>query len=84
MLAIINAELPLRDHLFPNAVLFVEDGKITDFGEMRSAPIPEDCEVLDAEGLYVGPGLVDAPSTPNAAAFALMRPLTTIAASMQS
>ena len=59
MLALINAELIMRDHLIPEAVLFVEDGKIAGFGEMRSTPIPEDCEILDANGAYVGPGLVD-------------------------
>ena len=59
MLAIINAELIMRDHLIPDAVLFVEDGKIAGYGEMRTTPIPEDCEIIDAKGLYVGPGLVD-------------------------
>ena len=59
MLAIINAELILRDHFLPEAVLFVEDGKIAGFGEMRSTPIPEGCQIIDAEGAYVGPGLVD-------------------------
>ena len=59
MLAIINAELVMRDHLIPEAVLFVEDGKIAGFGEMRSTPIPEGCEILDAKGAYVGPGLID-------------------------
>ena len=28
MLAIINAELVMRDHYLPDAVLFVEDGKM--------------------------------------------------------
>ena len=59
MLAIINAELVMRDHLIPEAVLFVEDGKIAGFGEMRSTPIPEGCEIIDAKNAYVGPGLVD-------------------------
>ena len=59
MLAIINAELVMKDHLIPEAVLFVEDGKIAGFGEMRSTPVPEGCEIIDAKGLYVGPGLVD-------------------------
>ena len=59
MLAIINATLVMRDHLIPEAVLFVEDGKIASFGEMRSTPVPEVCEILDAEGQFVGPGLVD-------------------------
>ena len=59
MIAIINAELVMRDHLIPEAVLFIEDGKIAGFGEMRTTPIPEGCEIIDAQGLYVGPGLVD-------------------------
>ena len=59
MFAIINAELVMRDHLIPEAVIFIEDGKISGFGEMRGTKIPEDCEIIDAEGAYVGPGLVD-------------------------
>ena len=59
MLAIINAELVMRDHTIPEAVLFIEDGIIRGFGEMRNTPIPEGCEILDAEGAYVGPGFVD-------------------------
>ena len=59
MLAIKNATLVMKDHLIPEAVLLVEDGVILDFGEMRSTPIPEGCDIYDAEGLYVGPGLVD-------------------------
>ena len=59
MTAIINAELVMRDHLIPEAVLFIEDGKIAGFGEMRTTPIPEGCEIIDAMGAYVGPGLVD-------------------------
>ena len=59
MTAIINAELVMRDHLIPEAVLFIDDGKIAGFGEMRTTPIPEGCVIIDAKGAYVGPGLVD-------------------------
>ncbi len=59
MKAIINAELVMRDHLIPEAMLLIEDGCIADFGEMRGRSIPQGCEVLDAQGLYVGPGLID-------------------------
>ena len=59
MIAIKNATLVMRDHLIPDAVLLIEDGKIADFGVMRKLSIPEGCEVIDANGLYVGPGLVD-------------------------
>ena len=59
MTAIINATLVMRDHLFPNGVLLMENGKITAFGESRKMEIPEGCEIIDAEGKYVGPGFVD-------------------------
>ena len=59
MLAIIHAELIMHDHLIPDAVLFIEDGRIMDFGEMKNHPLPEDCEVYDAEGAFVGPGFID-------------------------
>lgn len=59
MIAIKNAELVMRDHLIPNAVLLIEDGVIKAFGEARKLAIPEGCEVIDAEGAYVGPGFVD-------------------------
>ena len=59
MKAIINATLVMRDHFIPDAVLFIEDGKIVKFGEARKLPIPDGTEIIDAEGLYVGPGFVD-------------------------
>ncbi len=59
MTVIKNATLVMHDHFIPDAVIFVDQGKITGFGEMRKTPIPEGCEVYDAEGLYVGPGFVD-------------------------
>ncbi len=58
-MVIINAELIMPDHLIPEAYLLVEDGKILDFGEMRKAPDFGDVPVLDVQGAYVGPGLVD-------------------------
>ena len=59
MIAIINAELVMKDHLIPEAVLFIEGEKIAGYGEMRTTPIPEGCQIIDAKGAYVGPGLVD-------------------------
>ena len=59
MTAIINACLIMRDHFIEDGVLFFEDGIITGCGEMRSTPIPENCEIIDAHGAYVGPGLID-------------------------
>ena len=59
MKAIVNATLVMRDHLIPEAALFIEDGRIAGFGEMRTTPVPAGCEVIDAGGLFVGPGLID-------------------------
>ncbi len=59
MTAIIHATLVMKDHYIPDAVLLTENGCITGFGEMRSTEIPKGCEIIDAEGLYVGPGFVD-------------------------
>ena len=59
MLAVVHAELVMHDHFIPDAVVFVENGVICGYGEMRQTPIPQDCEILDVEGAYVGPGLID-------------------------
>ncbi len=57
MLAIKNATLVMPDHYIPDGVILIEDDKIVDFG--KKLPIPDDAEVLDAGGQYVGPGLID-------------------------
>ncbi len=59
MLAIKNATLVMRDHFIPQAAILIEDGIIADFGEMGKISIPEGCEAIDAQGLFVGPGLID-------------------------
>ncbi len=59
MRAIVNATLVMRGHFIPNGVLIIEDGKIVKFGEKRLVEVPEGCEIIDAEGLWVGPGFVD-------------------------
>ena len=59
MTAVINATLVMADHLIPDGVLLIKDGKIADFGEARCLQIPDGCRILDAKGMYVGPGFVD-------------------------
>lgn len=49
----------MRDHFIPDAVIFTENERIVGYGEMRKTEIPAGCEVVDAQGLYVGPGFVD-------------------------
>ena len=61
-LAIINGFLLTVSHgEIVNGTILVEDGKITAIG--TDIPVPEDCdEVIDAAGLIVTPGLIDAHS----------------------
>ncbi len=57
MKAIINATLVMTDHYIPDATLVIEGDRIKDFG--RKLPVPEGAEVIDAKGMFVGPGLID-------------------------
>lgn len=59
MIAIKNAVLVMKDHLIPDAVLLIEDDRIHSFGEAREVQIPEEVEIIDAEGMFLGPGLID-------------------------
>jgi len=59
MQAIVNATLVMGDHLIPNGVLLMENGKIAAFGTAKEVQIPADARRIDAKGLYVGPGFVD-------------------------
>ncbi len=59
MKAIINATIVLRDHYIPNGVIIIDDGIIKDFGESRKLSVPENAQIIDAKGLYVGPGFID-------------------------
>ena len=57
MLAITNAIIVMENHYIYDGIILIEDGKIVDFG--RKLAIPEGAEILDANGAYVGPGLID-------------------------
>lgn len=52
-----NATLVMSDHLICDASILICDGKIVDFG--KKVEMPNDAEIIDADGLYVGPGLID-------------------------
>ena len=54
--AITNTKIVMQDHIIPDAVIVIEDGKILDFGKKIST---EGMETVDAKGAYVGPGLID-------------------------
>ncbi len=59
MLAIIHAQIVLENETLQNGVLLVENGKIVNFGTEQDVAVPENAKVIDAKGLYVGPGFVD-------------------------
>ena len=57
VLAITNAIIVMPDYYIYDGTILIDDGKIVDFG--RKIKIPENTKILDANGLYVGPGLID-------------------------
>ena len=57
MLAIKNAKAVLEDRILNDAVILIENKKIVSVGV--NTDIPEGSQIIDAEGLYVGPGFVD-------------------------
>jgi N-acetylglucosamine-6-phosphate deacetylase len=57
--AIVNTKLVLIDSLVWDGAVLFDRGKIVDFGPVDRVRIPENCEQIDAGGLYTGPGFVD-------------------------
>ncbi len=57
MLAILNATIVLPEYYIPNGKILIDNGKIVDFG--KKITIPENAKILDVNGAYVGPGLID-------------------------
>lgn len=59
MLCIKNANLVLENGILWDAVLLTDKDRIVSFGRREDVVIPPQAEILDAGGLYVGPGFVD-------------------------
>ena len=59
MLHIENANIVLENGILQNGVLSAENGVITEIGTKETVKMPENAEIIDAKGLYVGPGFVD-------------------------
>jgi N-acetylglucosamine-6-phosphate deacetylase len=59
MKAIVNTKLILIDRIIWDGVILFEGGRILHFDPAKDVKIPENCERIDAEGLYTGPGFVD-------------------------
>lgn len=56
---IVNANLVLENGILWDGTLVIKDGMIADFGKGSDISVPADADVIDAKGLYVGPGFVD-------------------------
>lgn len=54
-----NAKLVLETGIIWDGVLQTEGDRIAAYGDRTEIEIPEGAEVVDARGLYVGPGFVD-------------------------
>jgi len=54
-----NAKVVLETGIIWDGVLAIEGDRIAGCGKASELEIPEGAEVLDAKGLYVGPGFVD-------------------------
>ena len=59
MKAVINANLVLEGGILWDGALLIDEGKIISVKPERETEIPSGCEVIDAEGAYVGPGFID-------------------------
>lgn len=54
-----NAQVVLENGIIWDGVILIENGKIQKVGNRHNIDIPEDANVIDANGSYVGPGFVD-------------------------
>ena len=59
MKAIINTKIIMEDGIIFNGAVTYENGVIIQADERELVQIPEDAEIIDAQGLYTAPGLVD-------------------------
>ncbi|MDY3286514.1 MAG: amidohydrolase family protein [Eubacteriales bacterium] len=57
MLAVLHAALILPDRVLPDGMLLCREGKILYAGTPTA--VPDGADILDAGGLYAGPGFVD-------------------------
>ena len=58
-LAITNCQAVLEDGILWDACILISDNRIVEVEKMTDVTIPDDVQILDADGLYVGPGFVD-------------------------
>ena len=54
-----NANIVLENGILWDGAILIKDGIIADIGLEKEMAFPSDAEIVDAGGLYVGPGFVD-------------------------
>lgn len=59
MKAIINTKLVMEEGIIWDGALTYDNGKIVQVGWAKDVKIPADAEIIDAQGLYTAPGLID-------------------------
>ncbi len=59
MICIKNGKVVLPKEIIDDGIVLVDGEKIVYVGHKDSIEIPEDAEIFDADGLYVGPGFID-------------------------
>lgn len=59
MKAIINARVVTPDEIIDNGYILIEGERIVKSGSLENDRVPENAVIIDAEGLYAGPGFVD-------------------------
>ena len=59
MKAIVNANVVMKDYVIRDGVVLIEGDKIVSVGKASKIAIPQNTEIIDAEGNFVGPGLID-------------------------
>ncbi|MBR6772736.1 MAG: amidohydrolase family protein, partial [Clostridia bacterium] len=57
--AIVNTSLVLEEGIVFSGAVTWEDGRIVSLGKDSEVSIPEGAEIIDAQGRYTAPGLVD-------------------------
>ena len=59
MIYVKNANVVLENDILFDGVLVIEQDRIINVGIQEELPVPNNAEVIDAKGAYVGPGFVD-------------------------
>ena len=54
-----NCQIVLENGILWDGALIIEGDKILNYGKERDITFPENAEIIDADGNYVGPGFID-------------------------